>query len=66
MFYRQKERTAETKTRLIALFLYDKLFLRYARPTKDAWPYFQLGPLSETLTITNLLHSAWLNKFLQW
>ena len=29
----------------------DKLFLCYNCPTKDVWPYFQPGPLSEILTI---------------
>ena len=31
-----------------------ELFLRYGWPTKGIWPYFQLGPLSEILTIRNL------------
>ena len=36
----------------------DELFLWYGWPTKSVWPYFQLGPLSEFLTIANLRHAA--------
>ena len=28
-----------------------ELFLRYGKPTKCVWPYFQLGPLPEILII---------------
>ena len=34
----------------------DELFLWYGWPTKVVSPYFQLGALSEILTITNLWH----------
>ena len=36
----------------------DDLFLWYGWPTKDVQPFFQLGPLSEILTIANLQHAA--------
>ena len=36
----------------------DELFLWYGCPTKGVWPYFQPGPLSEILTISNLRHVA--------
>ena len=35
-----------------------ELFLWYGWPRKDAKPYFQPGPLSEILTISNLRHAA--------
>ena len=36
----------------------DELFLWYGWPTKGVYPYFQLGPLSEILTISNLRHAV--------
>ena len=36
----------------------DELFLWYGWPTKGVQPYFQLGLLSEILTIANLRHAA--------
>ena len=36
----------------------DELFLWYGWPTKGVQPYFQPGPLSEILAITNLWHAA--------
>ena len=32
------------------------MFLWYSSPTKGVYPYFQLGPLPEILTIANLRH----------
>ena len=45
----------------IAFFIlcsHDELFLRNGPPTKDKECYFQLRQLSDTLTITQLLHAA--------
>ena len=36
----------------------DELFLWYGWPKKGVYPYFQLGPLSEILTIANMRHAA--------
>ena len=35
----------------------DELFLRNGWATKDVYPYFQPGTLSEILTISNLRHA---------
>ena len=36
----------------------NELFLWYGWPTKSVYTYFQLGPLTEILTISNLQHAA--------
>ena len=36
----------------------NELFLWYGLPTKSVYTYFQLGPLTEILTISNLQHAA--------
>ena len=43
---------------MMMMMMINELFLWYGLPKKGAWPYFQLGPLSEILTIKNLQHVA--------
>ena len=46
--------TKKSENKHLVNFFFEFFFLWYGWPTKSIYPYFQLGPLSEILTIMNL------------